>query len=216
MHPKYKRKIAKAKAAATKSSTKPGVMGDEEKQLQARKFPGLSVPDQEWTPADKYLEDRSRLEPSLEKLPVSLSVDAEFAQIAALARRRPAADDYMGEPSSKRPRGDDRDNGYANRGNPADRGRTRPAVDQRPVLYKIYNGSVTSVKDFGAFVSLEGVQGRVEGLVHVSQLGGGRVNSASEVVNRNQHVKVKVMTIAGTKIGLSMKDVDQSSGADLS
>jgi len=29
-------------------------------------------------------------------------------------------------------------------------------------------------------------------------------------------VKVKVMSIAGTKIGLSLKDVDQKTGADLS
>lgn len=29
-------------------------------------------------------------------------------------------------------------------------------------------------------------------------------------------MKVKVMSIAGTKIGLSLKDVDQKTGADLS
>ena len=42
------------------------------------------------------------------------------------------------------------------------------------------------------------------------------MNSATEVVSRNERVKVKVMSIAGTKIGLSLKDVDQRTGADQS
>ena len=36
-------------------------------------------------------------------------------------------------------------------------------LDERPVLYKIYDGKVSSLKDFGAFVQLEGVAGRFEG-----------------------------------------------------
>jgi ATP-dependent RNA helicase DHX8/PRP22 len=62
---------------------------------------------------------------------------------------------------------------------------------------------------------LEGVAGRTEGMIHVSNLTGARVQSATEVVSRNERVKVKVMSIAGTKIGLSLKDVDQRTGADL-
>jgi ATP-dependent RNA helicase DHX8/PRP22 len=53
-------------------------------------------------------------------------------------------------------------------------------------------------------------------MVHVSNIAGGRVNSAADVLKRNQRVKVKVMSVAGTKYGLSMKDVDQNTGADLS
>ncbi len=63
-----------------------------------------------------------------------------------------------------------RDNGYGGRGGygGGDRGgyqnaRGRPALDDKPVLYKIYNGKVSSIKDFGAFVSLDGIQGRAEG-----------------------------------------------------
>lgn len=36
-------------------------------------------------------------------------------------------------------------------------------MDDRPVLYKIYDGRVNGLKEFGAFVQLEGVAGRVEG-----------------------------------------------------
>ncbi|WWC87584.1 uncharacterized protein L201_002474 [Kwoniella dendrophila CBS 6074] len=220
MHPKYKRKAAKAKAAAANGKTtgRPALV-DEQKALQSRKFPGLSMPDQDWTTADKYLESRQVKEPSSEKLPESLTIDDTMAQLSAVAsrRNRASAEDYLdGEPSSKRPRNGEngRDNGYGGRDNDQPRG--RPGLDDRPVLYKIYNGSISNVRDFGAFVTLEGVQGRTEGMVHVSSIINGRVTSASEFVKRGQRVKVKVMSIAGTKVGLSMKDVDQHTGADLS
>lgn len=149
MHPKYKRKKAAPVTA------------------QARKFPGLSVPDQEWKPP-----------------------------VASPPRQPPP----RRSPSPEMP--------------PPKRARHGP--DERPVLYKIYSGTVTNVRDFGAFVLLEGVAGRTEGMIHVSNLTGSRVNSATEVVSRNERVKVKVMSIAGTKIGLSLKDVDQRTGADQS
>ncbi|CAG8568818.1 12806_t:CDS:10, partial [Cetraspora pellucida] len=92
----------------------------------------------------------------------------------------------------------------------------REDLDEKPVLYKIYNGKVTKLKDFGAFVCLEGVKGRVEGMVHVSMLiTGSRVSHPSEVVSRNERVKVKVMSVAASRISLSMKDVDQETGKDL-
>ncbi|KAI9705558.1 MAG: DEAH-box ATP-dependent RNA helicase prp22 [Candelina mexicana] len=91
-----------------------------------------------------------------------------------------------------------------------------PEVDEQPVLYKVYNGRITGVKDFGAFVNLQGVKGKVDGLVHVSAMqDGARVNHPSDLGSRNQPVKVKVVSIQGTRIGLSMKEVDQTSGRDL-
>ncbi|MCJ1358187.1 MAG: DEAH-box ATP-dependent RNA helicase prp22 [Icmadophila ericetorum] len=90
-----------------------------------------------------------------------------------------------------------------------------PEIDDSPKLFKIYNGTVTGVKDFGAFVNLQGVRGKVDGLVHVSAIQEGtRVNHPSDLVSRGQSVKVKVMSIEGTRIGLSMKEVDQASGRD--
>ena len=53
-------------------------------------------------------------------------------------------------------------------------------------------------------------------MVHVSNITGGRVQNPSEVLKRNDRVKVKVMSVAANKYGLSMKDVDQTTGADLS
>lgn len=53
-------------------------------------------------------------------------------------------------------------------------------------------------------------------MVHVSSIQqGARVNNAADLLSRGQAVKVKVMSVAGGRIGLSMKDVDQVSGRDL-
>lgn len=231
MHPKYKRKAAKAKAKAAKADPTGTVAS---KQLEARKFPGLSVPDQEWSAGDKYVEDRKAFEPK-DQLPSSISMDDTMKELAAVAarRNRPAAEDYMGnEPSAKRQRhGTARDDRYGDEiRDPrfASNGHAGPSrLDERPVLYKIYDGVVQNIRDFGAFVSLTGVQGRTEGeliirkrlklgMVHVSNITGSRLENPAEVLRRNDRVKVKVMSVVGHKYGLSMKDVDQRTGADLS
>ncbi|KAI6779006.1 Pre-mRNA-splicing factor ATP-dependent RNA helicase-like protein [Emericellopsis cladophorae] len=91
-----------------------------------------------------------------------------------------------------------------------------PDIDDEPQLHKIYEGHVTGVKDFGAFVNLHHVRGKVDGLVHVSRLvAGQRVNHPSDLVAIGQHVFVKVSNIEGKRIGLSMRDVDQQTGQDL-
>jgi len=91
-----------------------------------------------------------------------------------------------------------------------------PEIDNEPILYKVYDGHVTGVKDFGAFVNIHGIRGKVDGLVHVSALvEGQRVNHPSDLVSRGQPVKIKIAKIEGTRIGLSMKDVDQETGRDL-
>lgn len=74
------------------------------------------------------------------------------------------------------------------------------------VHIQIYSGRVTSIMQFGCFVQLEGVRGKFEGLVHVSQLRReGRIKDVTEVVARGDKVKVKVLSITGSKVSLSMK-----------
>lgn len=89
-------------------------------------------------------------------------------------------------------------------------------LDDTPQLYKVYDGHVTGIKDFGAFVNIHGIRGKADGLVHVSALvEGQRVNHPSDLVAKGQNVKVKVTKLEGNRIGLSMKDVDQETGDDL-
>ncbi|KAI0813970.1 P-loop containing nucleoside triphosphate hydrolase protein [Xylaria sp. FL0064] len=91
-----------------------------------------------------------------------------------------------------------------------------PELDDSPVLYKVYDGHVTGIKDFGAFVNLHGVRGKVDGMVHISNLvHGQRVNHPSDLLAKGQNIKVKVIKIEGNRIGLSMKDADQETGMDL-
>jgi ATP-dependent RNA helicase DHX8/PRP22 len=89
-------------------------------------------------------------------------------------------------------------------------------LDDEPILYKVYEGHVTGLKDFGAFVNLHGIKGKVDGLVHVSQLvDGQRVSHPEDLLTKGQTVKVKVVKIENNRIGLSMKEVDQETGLDL-
>ncbi len=114
---------------------------------------------------------------------------------------------------------DQDDRGRRRRGSHGDDRTARPPtpeLDDSPVLYKVYDGRVTGVKDFGAFVNIQGVRGKVDGLVHVSAMQeGARVNHPSDLVSRNQQVKVKVMKVENNRISLSMKEVDQVTGQDL-
>ncbi|EFA09691.1 ATP-dependent RNA helicase DHX8 [Tribolium castaneum] len=94
--------------------------------------------------------------------------------------------------------------------------RESPELDEDPIPGKIYTGKVANIVPFGCFVQLEGLRRRWEGLVHISQLRAeGRVTNVSEVVSRGMKVKIKVLSVTGQKVSLSMKDVDQITGKDL-
>ncbi|OAQ65983.1 ATP-dependent RNA helicase DHX8 [Pochonia chlamydosporia 170] len=97
-------------------------------------------------------------------------------------------------------------------------------VDDTPKMHKIYEGHVTNVKPFGVFVNLHHVRGKVDGLVHISKIiSGQRVNHPADLLSMGQHVWVKVTSIQDKQkgshmekqIGLSMNDVDQETGMDL-
>lgn len=97
------------------------------------------------------------------------------------------------------------------------RKKRKPHIDAEPILDKVYDGIVSGIKDFGVFVTLDGIKDRTDGMVHVSCLRSGpRVGHPSDIVTRGQEVKVKVISINGKRIGLSMKDIDQDSGRDWS
>ena len=73
------------------------------------------------------------------------------------------------------------------------------------------DGTVTSVRDFGAFVDLGGL----EGLIHVSELSHQRVAHAQDAVKQGQKVRVQVLRIDppsgkdGERIALSLRALEQ-------
>ncbi|GBQ86586.1 polynucleotide phosphorylase [Gluconacetobacter johannae DSM 13595] len=82
-----------------------------------------------------------------------------------------------------------------------------------PEIGKIYNGKVVKTADFGAFVNFMGAR---DGLVHISELSTGRVAKTTDVVNQGDTVKVKVLGFDDRgKVKLSMRVVDQETGADI-
>lgn len=92
----------------------------------------------------------------------------------------------------------------------------RVEMKDDPEPGKIYDGKVANIVSFGCFVQIFGLRKKWEGLVHISQLRSeGRVADVNDVVSRGSNVKVKVVSITGQKVSLSMKEVDQMSGADL-
>ncbi len=65
-------------------------------------------------------------------------------------------------------------------------------------------GTVSKLMQFGAFVKLTP---GVEGLIHISEMGHGRVQRSSDVVSEGQEVEVKVVSFdrEAQRIGLSLK-----------
>lgn len=70
----------------------------------------------------------------------------------------------------------------------------------------IYKGIVTTVANFGCFVKIEIDKKReVEGLVHISELSWGRVERVTDVVNKGDGVKIKVIGKKDGKLAFSIK-----------
>jgi len=82
-----------------------------------------------------------------------------------------------------------------------------------PELGVIYDGKVVKTVDFGAFVNFLGAK---DGLVHISELQNGRTEKTTDICKEGDMVKVKVIGFDDRgKVKLSMKRVDQETGADL-
>jgi polyribonucleotide nucleotidyltransferase len=83
-----------------------------------------------------------------------------------------------------------------------------------PEVGVIYSGKVVKTVDFGAFVNFLGAR---DGLVHISELAAHRVGKTTDVVKVGDQVKVKVLGFDDRgKVKLSMKQVDQATGEDIS
>lgn len=215
MHPKFKANQNGAQDG--KQNEKPERSIEEKSKV----FKGLAIPDQEVEAIDDTLALLESLEPKRS--------DKERSS----RKRSRTPDDYRDESRRKRkdryrsrsrswsrsrsrspPRGRRRNGRFDDDDDQMFRRPPPPELDDTPQLFKVYDGHVTGIKEFGAFVNLHGVKGKVDGLVHISAFGQ-RIDHPSDVVSKGQSVKVKVIKVEGSRIGLSMKDVDQETGMDL-
>jgi small subunit ribosomal protein S1 len=86
-----------------------------------------------------------------------------------------------------------------------EREENRERLWQELAVGQVREGIVRSVRDFGAFVDMGGI----DGLVHVSEMSWQRVQDAGTVVQPGQKVKVVVLKIDAErrKVGLGMKQL---------
>ena len=68
----------------------------------------------------------------------------------------------------------------------------------------VMNGTVETLKDYGAFVALEN---GLTGLLHISQISTQRIKHPGAVLKEGQEVTVKIISTANNKISLSMKEL---------
>lgn len=73
------------------------------------------------------------------------------------------------------------------------------------VVGAIFEGTVETLKPFGAFVN---IGDGITGLVHISEMSERRLTSPKEVVKLGQKVKVKLLSTDNGKVSLSMKEVE--------
>lgn len=88
--------------------------------------------------------------------------------------------------------------------------REKQAAETRKKVAKcqvgaIVTGTVETLKDYGAFVTLEN---GLTGLLHISQISSQRIKHPGVVLKEGQEVKVKIIGLNDGKISLSMKAVE--------
>ena len=78
---------------------------------------------------------------------------------------------------------------------------------------QLREGTVRSLRDFGAFIDLGGV----DGLVHISKLSWDRIDHPSEVLQEGQPIKVRIDNVdpESGKISLSYRDVGANPWEDV-
>ena len=78
---------------------------------------------------------------------------------------------------------------------------------EEPEVGKVYEGTVVTIKGFGAFVNI--LPG-VDGMLHISQISDKRVANVTDVLKMGQKVKVKLTAIDDKgRLSLTMKGVEQ-------
>ena len=75
-----------------------------------------------------------------------------------------------------------------------------------PEVGTIYEGTVVTIKDFGAFVN---IMPGIDGMVHISQIADHRVEKVEDELSEGQKVKVKLLAVDERgRLSLSIKDAN--------
>lgn len=80
---------------------------------------------------------------------------------------------------------------------------------------EVYDGVVTTIASFGAFVKIAIGKAKLEGLVHVSELSFSKVNLPSDVISEGDRVKVRVLASRDGKLAFSIKQAQKDPWGDV-
>ncbi|VDO04867.1 unnamed protein product [Rodentolepis nana] len=86
------------------------------------------------------------------------------------------------------------------------------SVVRGKLKYPFFFPKIVSIKEYGAFVSLENTDR--QGLLHCSAISNHTVENVSDVLEVGETVFVKIISEKDGKLGLSMKVVNQTTGED--
>ena len=92
----------------------------------------------------------------------------------------------------------------------AKKAEAQKALFEKIAVGDVVEGTVKNVTDFGAFIDLGGA----DGLLHISEMSWGRIESPKKVFKVGETVKAFIKDINGTKIALSMKFEDENPWKD--
>jgi ATP-dependent RNA helicase DHX8/PRP22 len=154
---------------------------DQEERAKLRvanaKFPGLAMKDDK-NRVKEMLAQESGMKKDASSSSFSSSSLSEFEKLLQSSKTKQLSNDNDEDessparkrrksrsPSPSRSRYPNANNNNKNSSNSYNSRQNQ--IDESPVLYKIYQGKVTGTRDFGAFVSLEGLRSRFEGMVHI-------------------------------------------------
>jgi small subunit ribosomal protein S1 len=80
---------------------------------------------------------------------------------------------------------------------------------------EVYDGVVTTIAPFGAFVQIKVGKATLEGLVHVSEISYKKVSMPSDVLKVGDEIKVKVLASHAGKLALSIKQAQKDPWSDV-
>ncbi|CEF70386.1 ATP-dependent RNA helicase DHX8 [Strongyloides ratti] len=197
----------------------------EDKELIKRLVPALALPDVDPTTSLDWMNELESLVPQFEaNKEVKKECDRSRSRSRSKERRR--KHEKKDSSSRKRSRSRDRHKRRRSRSGSYDRKsrrkrsrsrehRKKEEIIKTPEVGMILEGRISRIQPFGAFVTFRNLKNYQDGLIHISHVKSKRIDNINDHLIRGQKVKVKIIKIDGSKIGLSMKEVDQETGHDL-
>lgn len=80
------------------------------------------------------------------------------------------------------------------------------SLTEEPEVGKIYEGTVVTIKDFGAFVN---IMPGIDGMLHISQISDKRLEKVTDALHEGDKIRVRLVAIDDKgRLSLSMKNLD--------